>query len=210
MRSVLLIDDHALVRAGMRALIEGSGEFRVVGEAATAEEGLRLVRQLRPEVVVCDLHLPGTSGLELTERLVRSQSGCRIMIVTVQEEGPLPRRLLRAGALGYVAKACPHEEFLRALREVAAGRRYLSAEIAQRLALEPPDAADDPFGRLSPRELEVARLLCQGRRGSEIAALLHLSPKTVSTHKQHVLEKLGVDDVLALARLAVQHGITSG
>lgn len=206
---VLLIDDHALVRTGLRMLIEGTGEFSVVGEAASGDEGLRLARQLKPDVVVCDLHLPGLSGLEVTERLVRAQAGQRVMIVTMQEEGPLPRRLLQAGALGYVAKACAKEEFLRALREVAQGRRYLSAEIAQRLALEPPGAEQSPFDRLSPRELEVVKMLCQGKRSGDIAAALHLSPKTIATHKQRLLEKLGVEDVVTLARLAASHGVVA-
>lgn len=209
MITVLLIDDHGLVRTGFRMMLEGSGEFRVVGEAADGEEGIRLARTLKPDVVVCDLHLPGMSGLEVTERLVNAHSGQKVVIVTMQEAGPLPRRLLHAGALGYVAKACASTEFLRALREVAQGRRYLSAEIAQRLALEPPGAEQSPFDLLSARELEVVKLLCQGKRGSDIAESLHLSPKTVSTHKQRLLEKLGVEDVVTLSRLASSHGIVA-
>lgn len=209
MIKVLLIDDHALVRTGIRMLIEGTGEFSVVAEAATGDEGIRLARQHKPDVVICDLHLPGMSGLEVTERLVSAHAGQRVMIVTMQEEGPLPRRLLHAGALGYVAKACAHEEFLRALREVAQGRRYLSAEIAQRLALEPTGGGQSPFDLLSPRELEVVKMLCQGKRNGEIAEALHLSPKTVSTHKQRLLEKLGVEDVVTLARRAGEYGIVA-
>lgn len=209
MIKVLLIDDHALVRTGIRMLIEGTGEFSVVAEAATGDEGIRLARQHKPDVVICDLHLPGMSGLEVTERLVSAHAGQRVMIVTMQEEGPLPRRLLHAGALGYVAKACAHEEFLRALREVAQGRRYLSAEIAQRLALEPTGGEQSPFDLLSPRELEVVKMLCQGKRNGEIAEVLHLSPKTVSTHKQRLLEKLGVEDVVTLARRAADYGIVA-
>ncbi len=207
MTTVLLIDDHALVRTGMRMLLEGTSDFSVLGEAGEGEEGIRLARQLKPDVVVCDLHLPGMSGLEVTERLVKARAGQKVVIVTMQEEGPLPRRLLSAGALGYVAKACAHEEFLRALREVAQGRRYLSAEIAQRLALEPPGGEQSPFDLLSPRELEVVKMLCQGKRGREIAESLHLSPKTVSTHKLRLLDKLGVDDVVTLARLANSYGV---
>ena len=188
-------------------LLERSGEFTVVGEAGEGEEGIRLARQLKPDVVVCDLHLPGMSGLEVTERLVKARAGQNVMIVTMQEEGPLPRRLLHAGALGYVAKACAHEEFLRAIREVCLGRRYLSAEIAQRLALEPPGGEQSPFDLLSPRELEVVKMLCQGKRGGQIAETLHLSPKTVSTHKLRLFDKLGVDDVVTLARLAASYGI---
>jgi two-component system, NarL family, invasion response regulator UvrY len=208
---VLLIDDHSLVRTGFRLMLDSEVDIACVGEAATGEEGLALARQLKPDVVVCDLHLPGISGLEVTERLARSLPETRVMIVTVQEDGPLPRRLLNAGAFGYVAKACERGEFLRALRDVARGRRYLSAELAQRLALEPLDGpGESPFDQLSPRELEVVKLLCQGKRTGDIAVRLNLSPKTVSTHKYRLFDKLGIRDVVSLAKLAGSYGLIDG
>lgn len=206
---VLLVDDHGLVRTGFRLMLENEVDLVCVGEAASGEEGLQMARQLKPDVVVCDLHLPGISGLEVTERLARSLPDTRVMIVTVQEDGPLPRRLLNAGAYGYVAKACERGEFLRAIRDVARGRRYLSADIAQRLALEPIEGAgESPFDQLTPRELEVVRLLCQGKRTGDIAVRLSLSPKTVSTHKYRLFEKLGIHDVVSLAKLAGNYGVT--
>lgn len=205
---VLLVDDHGLVRTGFRLMLENEVDIVCVGEAASGEEGLQMARQLKPDVVVCDLHLPGISGLEVTERLARSLPGTRVMIVTVQEDGPLPRRLLNAGAYGYVAKACEHSEFLRAIRDVARGRRYLSSEIAQRLALEPIDGTgESPFDQLTPRELEVVRLLCQGKRTGDIAVRLNLSPKTVSTHKYRMFDKLGIRDVVSLVKLAGTYGL---
>jgi two-component system, NarL family, invasion response regulator UvrY len=205
---VLLIDDHGLVRTGFRLMLDSEVDIECVGEAASGEEGLQLARQLKPDVVVCDLHLPGISGLEVTERLGRSLPDTRVMIVTVQEDGPLPRRLLNAGAFGYVAKACERTEFLRAVRDVARGRRYLSAELAQRLALEPIEGSpDSPFDQLSPRELEVVKLLCQGKRTGDIAVRLSLSPKTVSTHKYRLFDKLGIRDVVSLAKLAGTYGV---
>lgn len=205
---IVLVDDHALVRAGFRSIIERELDMQCVGEAASGEEALPLVRQLRPDVVICDLHLPGISGLEVTERLAHGSVPSRVMIVTVQDEGPLPRRLLNAGALGYVAKACEQSEFVRAIRDIARGRRYLSSEIAQRLALEPDDGGRaTPFDVLTPRELEVVRLLCQGKRMTVIGELLNLSPKTVSTHKYRVYDKVGVRDEVSLARLADSYGL---
>ena len=203
MIKVLLVDDHALVRAGFLGLLGREVDIQCVGEASTGEEGLALARSLRPDVMVCDLHLPGSSGLEVTRRLVASGSETRVLIVTVQEDGPLPRRLLQAGAHGYVAKACEASEFLRAIRDVARGRKYLSADIAQRLALAPVEADEaSPFDALSRREFEIARLLAVGKGNQELAELLSLSPKTVSTHKLRIFEKLGVRDVVTLAQLA--------
>ena len=202
---IFLLDDHALIRTGYRMTLQGQVDFEVVGEAGSGEEGLPLIRRLKPDVVLCDLHLPGVSGLEITERLVRSGSESKVVIVSVQEEGPMPKRLLDAGARGYIGKACDAQELFRAIRDVARGKRYVGGEIAQKLAL----AGDrrSPFELLSPRELEVALLFCQGLRAEEIARRLSLSSKTVATHKYRLFEKLDIKDMVALARLASQHGL---
>jgi DNA-binding NarL/FixJ family response regulator len=204
---VFLIDDHALVRTGMRMILAGEPDIAVVGEAANGEQALPLVRELKPDVVLCDLHLPGLSGLELTERIVAGRHGTRVVIVSVLQDGPLPRRLLEAGASGYVGKGGDAGELVRAVREVAAGRRFLASEVAQKLALAGISRDGSPFDELSARELEVAMLLVQGMRQNEIALRLSLSPKTVSTHKSNLFDKLGVNDTIALARLAKQHGL---
>jgi DNA-binding NarL/FixJ family response regulator len=203
---VFLLDDHALVRVGYRMILSQEVDIEVVGEAGGGDEAMPLLRKLRPDVVVCDVHMPGLSGLEVTERLLRSEIGCRVVIVSVQEDGPMPRRLLDAGASGYLGKACDAVEFVRAIREAARGRRYLAGELAQRLALAGEDGT--PFDRLSPRELEVSLMFCQGLRAEDIARRLSLSGKTVATHKYRLFEKLGVRDTVGLARLATQHGIT--
>lgn len=208
MIKVLLVDDLALVRAGFRAVLRDEVDIVCVGECGSGEEALSQVRALKPDVLVCDLHLPGISGLEVTRRLVAAESPTRVLIVTVQEEGPLPRSLLQAGALGYVAKACEAPEFLRAIRDVARGRRYISADIAQRLAFAPlGDNEESPFAALSRRELEISGHFCAGRNNQETAGLLKLSPKTISTHKQRIFEKLGIRDVVALARLAQRYRV---
>ena len=204
---LLIIDDHALVRTGLRLLLAGAGDIEVVGEAATGEDGLALARRLRPDVALCDLHLPGISGLEVTSRIVRGDWGTRVLVVSVLEDGPMPKRLIEAGASGYVGKGGDSAELLRAVRDVSRGRRFLASNIAQNMALSGMSGESSPFDELSTRELEVAMLLINGLRQAEIAERLCLSPKTVNTHKAHVFEKLGVGDTIALARLAGQYGL---
>lgn len=204
---VFLVDDHALVRTGMRMILSAEVDIDVVGEADSGEAALPRIRESRPDVVLCDLHLPGLSGLDVTERIVRGQYGARVIVVSVLEDGPMPRRLLEAGASGYVGKGGDAGELLRAVRDVANGKRYLAASIAQNLAFSGMQPQQSPFDGLSQRELEVALLLVQGLRQSEIAERLSLSPKTVSTHKAHIFRKAGVQDNIALARLAGQYGI---
>ncbi|WP_414608228.1 response regulator [Stenotrophomonas pavanii] len=204
---VYLVDDHALVRTGMKMILSGETDIEVVGEAETGEDALRDVRQLLPDVVLCDLHLPGVSGMEVTERIVRSHRNTRVVIVSVLEDGPLPKRLLEAGAAGYIGKGCDAQELLRAVRDVAMGRRYLGTSIAQNLALSTVEGNGSPFDNLSPRELEVALLLTQGLRQEDIARRLSLSVKTVNTHKARLFEKMGIHDNIALARMASQYGL---
>lgn len=205
---VFIVDDHALVRAGFRLILGGQADIEVVGEADSAEAALPQIRRLKPDVVLCDLHLPGLSGLELTERVVRGDYGTRVIAVSVLEDGPMPRRLLEAGAFGYVGKASDASELLRAVRDVANGRKYLASSIAQGLALAGLQGETaSPFDTLTPRELEVALLLNQGLRQEAIAKQLSLSAKTVNTHKTRLFEKLGIHDNIALARLVGQYGL---
>ena len=204
---VFIVDDHALVRTGMRMILSAQTDIEVLGEAESGEEALPLVRRLKPDVVLCDLHLPGVSGLEVTERIVRGDFGTRVIIVSVLEDGPLPKRLLEAGASGYVGKGGDALELLRAVRDVARGKRYLANSIAQNLALSGIDGAGSPFDALSPREIEVALLLTRGLRQEDIARRLSLSAKTVNTHKTRLFDKLEIRDSIALARLATQFGL---
>ena len=205
---VFIVDDHALVRAGFRLILGAEDDIEVIGEADSAEAALPQIRRLRPDVVLCDLHLPGLSGLELTERVVRGDYGTRVIAVSVLEDGPMPRRLLEAGAFGYVGKASDASELLRAVRDVARGRKYLASSIAQGMALSGLQGESaSPFDTLTPRELEVALLLNQGLRQEAIARQLSLSAKTVNTHKTRLFEKLGIQDNIALARLVGQDGL---
>lgn len=205
--SVFLIDDHALVRTGIRMILSGQTGIEVVGEADSGDVALPQIRRLKPDVVLCDLHLPGLSGLEITERIVKGDHGTKVIIVSVLEDGPMPKRLLEAGASGYVGKGGDSKELIRAVHDVAIGKRYLATSIAQNLALSNLEGGESPFDLLSPRELEVALLLIQGHRQEEIARRLSLSAKTVNTHKARLFQKLGVQDNIALARLAAQYGV---
>ena len=206
MTKVFLLDDHGLMRAGYRMMLEPHADIEVVGEASCGDEALPMIRRLKPDVVLCDLHMPGVSGLDITERLVKGKSSSRVIIVSVQVDGPMPRRLLDAGAFGYLGKCGDAAELLKAIREVARGRRYLGADIAQALALG--EGAGSPFDLLSRREMEISLLFCQGLRAEEIARKLSLSGKTVATHKYRMFDKLGIKDTVALARMAAQHGVT--
>jgi len=204
---VFIIDDHALVRTGLNLILSSENDIEVVGDAESGEEALPLIRKLKPDVVLCDLHLPGLSGLEVTERIVKSEQGPRVIIVSVLQDGPMPKRLLEAGASGYVGKGGDAAELLRAIREVARGKRFLASGIAQNLALAGIDGGASPFDTLSPREMEIALMLIQGLRQDAIAKRLSLSAKTVNTHKARLFEKLDINDTIALARLASRYGI---
>ncbi|HST45459.1 MAG TPA: response regulator [Luteimonas sp.] len=204
---VFVVDDHALVRAGMRMILSAEVDIDVVGEADCGEDALPQIRRLKPDIVLCDLHLPGVSGLEVTERIVKGDYGPKVIVVSVLEDGPMPKRMIAAGAAGYVGKGGDARELLRAVRDVACGKRYLASSIAQNLALSGLGTDESPFDALSPRELEVSMLLIQGLRQEEIARRLSLSAKTVNTHKTRLFEKLHIHDSIALARLAGQYGL---
>ncbi len=207
---VFLVDDHVLVRTGMKMILGGEVDIEVVGEADSGEDALPMIRKLKPDVVLCDLHLPGVSGLEVTERVVKGDHGTRVIVVSVLEDGPMPKRLLEAGASGYVGKGGDSAELLRAVRDVARGKRYLASGVAQAMALSGMQGGGgSPFEALSAREMEIALLLTQGLRQEDIAKRLSLSAKTVNTHKTRLFEKLGVGDSIALARLASQYGLSN-
>ena len=206
---VYLIDDHALVRTGMKMFLAGELDIEVVGDAESGELALPQIRKLKPDVVLCDLHLPGLSGLEITERITHSDLAAKVIIVSVLEDGPLPKRLIEAGACGYLGKAGDANELLRAVRDVARGKRYLGSNVAQNMALSnvAGNSNASPFDELSPRELEVAMLLVQGLRQEDIAQRLSLSAKTINTHKTRLFQKVGIQDNIALARLCTQYGL---
>lgn len=204
---LVLVDDHAIIREGCRMVLTQAGDIDVVGQAGSAEEALPLVRALKPDVVLMDIHLPGASGLQATEHLTATQPDARVIVLTMIDELPMPQRLLEAGAWGYLTKGAPGEELIKAVRQVSQGRHYLSNEIASKLALNNVRNAGkaSPLELLTPRELEVTMRLARGESNKDIARHLHISEKTVSTHKTRVLEKLGVANIVALANLLAHH-----
>lgn len=199
---VFVIDDHPLVRVGLRGVLEAQGDMEIVGEASNGEDALTAIGSGIPDVVLCDFHLPGWDGLEVTRRLLARQPSLRILIISVVEAGPVPRRLLAAGARGYVSKAQDGGAIVRAVREVAAGRRFLDDALGARLIFEV-----SPFDQLSPRQMEVVWLVLRGRQNGDIALELGLTASTVRTVRTKVMAKLGVQGDLGLIRLAMEYGL---
>ncbi|MFO1507578.1 MAG: response regulator [Lysobacterales bacterium] len=205
---VVLVDDHELVRTGFRMILAAQAGIEVIGEAADGESGLALIRKAKPDVALVDVHMPGLTGIEVTDRVHRANLPTRIVILSVVSEAPFPRRLLEAGANGYLTKGCNADELVRAVRQVADGRRYLSPDVAELLALGSIGRANEsPFEKLSSRELDVAVMLARGEDTQAIARHLKLSAKTVATYKYRLFDKLEIDNVVALAHLAHLHGL---
>jgi len=205
---LLIVDDHDLVRVGLRHIIGSAKNVEVVGEAGSGEEALKKNRQLKPDVILLDVSMPGLSGFEVTRRIKQVSPRTKIIILTVHAEAPYPSRLLDAGASGYLTKGCEADELLEAIDRVSQGDRFIGTDIAQQLALSLlPGSEQSPFDDLSSREMEVALMLIQGMAVPEIATLLSLSPKTVATYKYRVYDKLEVNNEVALVKLALSFGI---
>ena len=208
MIKVLLVDDHELVRTGIRRLIEEAPDMEVTGEAGSGQEALSLIRECPPDVVLMDLNMPGMGGIETTRRLARTHPKVRVIALTVEDEDPFPGTLHEAGAQGYLTKGCPPGEMLQAIRKVARGLSYVDPKVAQKHMQSNWDgAAQVPFERLSAREMEVAMMILNGRKSQAIAEALHVSPKTVSTYRQRIYEKLNISTDVELTRLAYRFGI---
>ena len=206
---LVLVDDHDIVRTGISYIIEKEADIEIVGEAGDGEKGLHLIRELKPDVVLMDVNMPNLGGVEATRRIHGSMPDVKVIILTVHSEAPFPTRLLDAGAMGYLTKGCAAEDLLAAIRSVNRGQRYIGKDIAQRLALSLLPGADrSPFDELSAREMEIMMMLVGGADGNTIAEALALSPKTISTYKYRIWEKLGVSNDVEMTHLAIRHGIT--
>ncbi len=209
MINVMVVDDHELVRTGITRILNDAPGIRVVDEAASGEEALTLVRKKSPDVLLMDVSMPGIGGLEATRKLLQSNPELKVIVVSVHSEEPFPSRMLQAGASGYLTKGCAVDEIVAAIKAVSAGDRYIGADVAQKLALNMTlgGEAATPFDALSPREMQVMLMLTQGQRLQVISDKLCLSPKTVSTYRHRLYEKLGVASDVDLARLAMNYGI---
>lgn len=206
---VLVVDDHDLVRTGITRMLADIDDLQVVGEACTGEEALLKVRELKPDVVLMDVKMPGIGGLEATRKLMRSHPDIKVVAVTVCEEDPFPTRLLQAGAAGYLTKGAALDEMVQAIRLVFAGQRYIDPQIAQQLALKSfqPQNSGSPFDLLSEREIQIALMIANCHKVQNISDKLCLSPKTVNTYRYRIFEKLSITSDVELALLAVRHGM---
>lgn len=208
MMDLLLVDDHELVRAGIRRLLDDAPGIRVVGEADSGEQAIKLVKEKRPGIVVMDVNMPGVGGLETTRKLLQIDPDLKIIIVTVHAEEPYPSKLLEAGALGYLTKSCAVKEIVEAIYAVNEGQRYLCADVAKQLALTKLMCGNQsPLETLSQREMQVMLMVTQGHSIQDISDRLCLSPKTVSTYRYRLYEKLQVENDVELTHLAMRHGM---
>ena len=210
---VVIVDDHELVRQGVRALLQPEADMEVVGQAGDGLLALELVERLRPDVVVVDLMLPGLGGLELTRQVVRRSPGTRVVVLSMHAEEPFVLGALDHGASAYVLKDAGIAELLRAIREAARGRRYLSPPLSDKAVsayLRRRSTAavpDDPYEGLTPRERQVLHLAAEGLANAAIAERLGISARTAETHRARVLHKLGLRNQTDLVRWAIHRGI---
>ena len=208
MIKLMIVDDHHLLRAGLRNIIEAAGGIEIVAEAATGEEAIRLNRDKRPDVILMDISLPGLSGFETSERIMNARRNVRIIALTAHARPPYTTRMLALGVAGYLTKACDASELVQAIRKVHDGDRHFGSEIAQQLVISLlPGTEQSPFERLTPREREVAMMLAAGHKPAAIGQRLNVGMKTVSSHKYNVFEKLGVDSEVGVLREAIRHGL---
>jgi two-component system invasion response regulator UvrY len=198
---VMLVDDHAVVRMGFKLLLQEAADIEVVAEAATGEEALKRYPEIKPDVVVMDISMPGMGGLEAVSRLLAKDPAVKILILSAHEDSIHPKRLLKAGAAGYLSKRVAPEELIHAIHEVAAGNVFLDSTLAHTLA----DQA--PVDILSDREFEVFMLLAKGQSVAHIATALFLSPRTVGTHLYNIKQKLNAANSAELTLIALRNGL---
>jgi DNA-binding NarL/FixJ family response regulator len=201
---VLLVDDHALVRRGFRRLLEDDPSIVVVGEGNNGEEAIRLANELKPHVIVMDAAMPGTNGLAATRAIMASRPGSAILMLSMHAEETLVRQAMAAGARGYILKNALELDLAAAVKRVAAGETVLDAALAQPTAL-----AGERNKRLTPRELEVLQLICDGLSNKEIAEKLDLSANTVAVHRANIMNTLGVHKTAELVVYALQNGLVN-
>jgi DNA-binding NarL/FixJ family response regulator len=205
---ILLVDDHAVVREGYRRLLEEEPSIQVVGEASDASQACQSARALNPDVVVMDIALPGTSGIEATRRMLKDQPQMHVLMFSMYDDAIYASRALEAGAQGYISKASAPEVLVQAIYAVSRGESYVSPDVAANMARSAAQPGKSELDALSPREFEVLRLLAQGETVRSIGEKLGLSEKTIANHQSAIREKLGARNSAQLARLAAQIGLT--
>jgi two-component system invasion response regulator UvrY len=205
--NVMLVDDHAVVRMGFKMLLEMDGNIKVIAEAESGEQGIQRYVEFKPDVVVMDITMPGIGGMEAIERILAKDSHAKILVLSAHEDSVHPKRVLNAGAVGYLTKRSAAEELIKAIRTVASGKKYVEASVAQQMAIQQLSGDQNPVDVLSPREFEVFMALANGKTTNEIAETLFLSPRTVGTHLYNIKQKLNANNSAEIALIAMRSGL---
>jgi two-component system, NarL family, invasion response regulator UvrY len=204
---VMLVDDHAVVRMGFKMLLESASDIKVIAEAENGEQAIKSYVEHRPDVVVMDITMPGIGGLEAIERIMAKDNTARILVLSAHEDSVHPKRVLNAGAMGYLTKRSAAEELIKAIRTVAGRKMYLEASVAQQMAIQQLNGEKNPVDVLSDREFEVFMALAKGKSTNEIAETLCLSPRTVGTHLYNIKQKLNANNSAEIALIAMRSGL---
>jgi DNA-binding NarL/FixJ family response regulator len=203
----MLVDDHAVVRAGYRRLLEQDSDIQVVAEAENGEQGYQAYLQCHPDVVIMDLSMPGIGGFEAIRRIITEDENARLLVFSMHEDAVFAERALQAGAKGYITKSSAPKVLVEAVEQVAAGNLFLGPDIAQKLALQKLKGVEPPLRDLSPKELEIFRLLAEGYTTQEISEMMYLSYKTVANYSTQIKSKLKLSSAAEMVRLAIRHGL---
>ncbi|HAL43967.1 MAG TPA: DNA-binding response regulator [Methylophilaceae bacterium] len=204
---ILLVDDHAVVRMGFKMLIEAEADIRVIGEAESGEAAIKLFQELKPDIIVMDITMPGIGGLEAIDRIMAKDKNTKILVLSAHEDSVHPKRVLNAGAMGYLTKRSAAEELIKAIKSIHQGKRYLEPNIAQQMAITQLSGETNPIEILSDREFEVFMALAKGKSTNDIAETLCLSPRTVGTHLYNIKQKLNANNSAEIALIAIRCGL---
>jgi len=206
---IVIADDHPVVRNGLKQMISEQGDMEVAGEVTNGDELMAHLRQELPDVVLCDMSMPGRSGIDLIKAIKAQWPRLPLLVLSVHEDDMYAVRTIKAGAMGYVTKSSPSEQLLAAIRRVASGRLYINEDVAEKLALQVIGGDQLPHTELSDREHQVFIMLAEGLTVSEIAKELHLSVKTISTHKTNIMQKMNWTNMAELIRYAIEHNLVN-
>ena len=204
---ILLVDDHAVVRMGFKMLIEAEDDITVIGEAESGEVAIKLFQELKPDIIVMDITMPGIGGLEAIDRIMAKDKNTKILVLSAHEDSVHPKRVLNAGAMGYLTKRSAAEELIKAIKSIHQGKRYLEPNIAQQMAITQLSGETNPVEILSDREFEVFIALAKGKSTNDIADTLCLSPRTVGTHLYNIKQKLNANNSAEIALIAIRCGL---
>ena len=205
--TILLVDDHAIVRMGFKMLIEAEEGIKVIGEAESGEIAIKLFQELKPDIIVMDITMPGIGGLEAIDRIIAKDKNTKILVLSAHEDSVHPKRALNAGAMGYLTKRSAAEELIKAIKSIHQGKRYLEPNIAQQMAITQLSGESNPVEILSDREFDVFIALAKGKSTNEIADTLCLSPRTVGTHLYNIKQKLNANNSAEIALIAIRCGL---